>query len=377
MSASETGETEFKLGYRPALDGLRGFGMIIVLSFHVWSILLERPYTPVPTGTFIGVDIFFTMSGFLITTLLIEEYRRRGRISLKFFYIRRLLRLAPALLTFLVAISIYAVLAGDSLRALARTIVYSLTYTFNWFANSGKIAETSGHLWSLAVEEQFYIVWPTVVIVALRVVKRFPAVIPAGLFIGIVAGTYLRFFHFDKSGLWSDAYYRTDARVDQILWGVVLAVVIAAGLVKVKPRPVLALAGAAVLIAGCFVLSPFERFYYMGGSTLVSLATLAVMFGCFEGDHLVSRVVSIRLFTHLGKISYALYLFHVLVFVAMHNWGSSIPRAIQIPLALAISYGLAIASWRFMETKALAQRHRFDPEITRPDPGIEPRGAVA
>ena len=140
------------LGYRPELDGLRGLAVLSVMVFHSGLI----------AGGWLGVDVFFALSGFLITSLLLEEYARTGRINLRYFYMRRALRLLPALVT-LVAVLAVVLLATTSREYRIYLVLYVaavLFYFANWVEPFGiPLAWGFGHTWSLAIEEQFYVVW--------------------------------------------------------------------------------------------------------------------------------------------------------------------------------------------------------------------------
>src|ERR1043166_1883859 len=166
LLASETA-APFRLGYRPALDGLRGIAIIAVLAVHThhifgWSIL---------NGGNIGVDIFFVLSGFLITALLIEEWQSKGHVSLKGFYWRRILRLVPALLVLLTSLYLFANAllpigeAGATVRSIPVAFVYASDFGLAFFQlRLGALQ----HTWSLAMEEHFYIVWPLFLLAALK-----------------------------------------------------------------------------------------------------------------------------------------------------------------------------------------------------------------
>src|SRR5262245_29415417 len=158
--------------YLPGLDGMRALAVIAVMVYHANSAWLP--------GGFLGVEVFFVISGYLITLLLIGEQERNGRLSLKGFYLRRARRLLPALFTLLLGITLYTtIFRRDALGALRGDVAAALTYVTNWYqiwvgqgyTATGDFAPLR-HLWSLAVEEQFYLVWPLVMILLLRVGRR-------------------------------------------------------------------------------------------------------------------------------------------------------------------------------------------------------------
>src|SRR5438093_1585780 len=168
-----------RLGYRPALDGVRGIAIAIVVAFHAFGW---------PAAGTLGVDLFFVLSGFLITTLLLEEHARSGRIGIRAFYLRRARRLLPALFALLVPFLLIALAAvvfrGSSPSALFLGLGAALTYTSNIVvaADPSAVPAALIHLWSLGAEEQFYIVWPLLLVVLMR---------RGGIgFVGVVLGAY-------------------------------------------------------------------------------------------------------------------------------------------------------------------------------------------
>ena len=153
----------FRLGYRPSLDGLRGVAVLVVMAHHA--------YVPFFRGGGVGVDIFFVLSGFLITSLLLEEWRRTQDISLRGFYIRRGLRLLPALFMLLLVLQAYALLRmrGDAFWEMEKAIGAVLGYFGNWVAALGLYdMRVLSHTWSLSIEEQFYFLWPIILLLMLR-----------------------------------------------------------------------------------------------------------------------------------------------------------------------------------------------------------------
>ncbi|HLY66186.1 MAG TPA: acyltransferase, partial [Chloroflexota bacterium] len=153
----------FHLGYRPALDGIRGAAVLAVMLFHFGA--------PFDQGGFLGVDAFFVLSGFLITSLLVEEWARNAGISFRGFYLRRALRLLPALLVMLLgAGAVAATIAPPEMReGTWRGIAVTLLYVANWQkVFSDQSVGVLGHTWSLSIEEQFYILWPPLLCLLLR-----------------------------------------------------------------------------------------------------------------------------------------------------------------------------------------------------------------
>src|SRR5664280_374078 len=208
--------------YRPFLDGLRAVAVLGVLVYH-----LNKAWLP---GGFLGVDIFFVLSGYLITTLLLTEHRETGRIHLPSFWARRLRRLLPALLVMLVVIAILVNLSGDQL-ALGQArgdLLSTLFYIANWhFITSGQsyfagfvATSPDRHTWSLAIAEQFYLVWPVVAAVVLTRFRK--STLATVALIAATASALWMAFVFDPIDP-SRSYYGTDTRIFEILIGVLLA----------------------------------------------------------------------------------------------------------------------------------------------------------
>ncbi len=207
---------QFRLGYRPALDGMRGVAVLVVVGLHM--------YVPFLAGGYLGVDIFFVLSGFLITSLLLEEWRRSGRISFRDFYLRRALRLLPALFAFLLILQAYILLRmrGDEFWQMEKASLAVLAYFGNWAKAYGVDLRALNHMWSLAVEEQFYFVWPVIFLLLLRI-RRNPSWIVYALILAIGGIALRRAF---MSGHVTEAriYNGSDTRFDELLTGCVLAV---------------------------------------------------------------------------------------------------------------------------------------------------------
>ncbi len=286
-------------------------------------------WLPVPSSR-AGVNLFFVLSGFLITALLLDEMEARGRLSVGGFYLRRIRRLLPALAVY---IALAAFIVGSA-------VLPAVFYVQNWamVANGGAPGPTS-IVWSLSIEEQFYLVWPWVVVLGARW-GRIPWVVAGS---GIVVGLVLRLLLWDRGeGSWR-IYYGSDTRMDVLLWGCLLALLAkrygAGGWLRWLLVP-----GCAVIVASCFapqwwsvLLDP--TLIGVGGAAVIA-ATLA------DAGPWLSWPV-LRWF---GQRSYALYLWHYMLVVdARHG-------LLPMWLAMAMSLGLAEASWRLVESPFLRRR---------------------
>jgi len=361
------------LGYRPALDGLRALAVLLVVTFHATVYLVSQASAErwIPGG-FLGVDIFFVLSGFLITTILLEEHQRRAAISLGSFYARRALRLLPAVAGLLLAHAVLAVVAGSDLGLEARTAGAVATYSLNWvIAGGGEVAAGLGHLRSLSIEEQFYFAWPVLLFFALRRRRPTRAIVVAAI-LGIVWATGIRAWLWAHDAGWEAIYVRTDARIDELLMGALLAVAFQRGWQLPTRYRHLGIAGLAVLLL-CAVVVPADSgwLFIGGGLTVIGLATALLVASLLVADGPLTRMFEWRPAVQLGKASYSLYLWRAPVFVAVsaHLARRSVTERVVVGL---VGCALAtLASYRLIEVpvaryrRRLAARREATPDLQR------------
>ena len=306
----------FRLGRRPALDGMRALAVLAVFAGHA--------ELPLAGGGHLGVDVFFVLSGFLITALLVEEHRETGTTSLRAFIARRARRLLPAFLVFAAATALIVGpnVTADQRRALFGGLLASLAYVRNWVQitrHTGLEGFTQPHLWSLAVEEQFYLVWPLVFLVLSRIRGARNLLVPfAGLFAASTAlGLFLSNSKADRVSL------GTDVRAVQMLAGAIVAVLLTSGLAMrlpttLGPLPLdllLGLAIVGVVLLDSVLKDRFIReFYLRGGIALFGTLVAAFLLMLLRTpDSAVNRALAIRPLVFVGAISYSVYLWHALV----------------------------------------------------------------
>ena len=342
---------EPRLAYLPGLDGLRAIAVGAVLLYHADLGLLP--------GGFLGVDVFFVISGFLITSLLLAEWEARGSLDLRAFWLRRARRLLPALfLVLLGSLAFAVVFLPDSVARLRSDATAAAAYVTNWYLVAGNqsyfdtIDRQSPlvHLWSLAVEEQFYIAWPIALGLALRFGRRRGAF---GLTIaGAAASVLWMAVLFDPEGDPSRVYYGTDTRIAGPLIGGALAFVMAARPVRAAVglrADVLAVAAAAVLAWFALTAGVGEPSLFVGGLAAVAIAS-AVLVGAVV--HPAARVVPWILeraaLRWLGTRSYGVYLWHRPIYsvtrpgidVALDGLPLLVARLVLTAAAAELSYRL-------------------------------------
>ena len=300
----------FKAKHVPALDGIRGIAILLVITHHQ---LIPLPLN----GGFLAVDIFFALSGFLITTLLLKEFDATKTISLKDFYLRRALRLGPALLVYLiVSLLVTYALHPEDLTREFRLVGYALTYATNWRMAFGwdSSLDPTAITWSLSIEEQFYLVWPLLLFTSLWLgIKRRHIAIGLALMITLVM--------VHRHELWSAhaelnrLYYGTDTRADAPLMGCLLALVPVSAWSKGRQNALKfsAIAAAAVLTYLIGTVTYTDASLYRWAYTGVAALAGVVTWSAGTQQTILTRVLGFPLLRWFGKISYALYLWHWLL----------------------------------------------------------------
>ncbi|MDO8122331.1 acyltransferase family protein [Isoptericola sp. b490] len=344
-------------GRIPGLDGLRAFAVLAVIGYHT----LPRA---IPGG-FLGVDVFFVVSGFLITTLLLREMRERGNIRLAAFWTRRARRLLPALAAVVVASTLAArVVEPDLLVGIRRQVLGAATFTTNWLevaAGSSYFDERQPELlrplWSLAIEEQFYVLWPVLLVAGLVVVRSRAALARAALAAAALSAVAMALLLSDDP---TRVYYGTDTHAFGLLLGVAAAF-------AWRGRPLLggarwaapgALAGLVLL---ALVLRDDASVTYRGGLLLASLLAVVAVAGCTGASTAYVRALELRPLSWVGERSYGLYLWHWPVGLVMTRLVAGAPGTGRwwwgTALGVAVTFALAAASYRWVETPV--RRHGF------------------
>ncbi len=354
----------FVLGHRPSLSGLRAIAVLGVFFTHA--------HIPFGGDGLLGVDLFFVLSGFLITTLLIEEHRAHGHIRLGAFFVRRARRLFPAFAVFVIGalVLVYPFLNSARRSELLSGLFTAVFYVRNWHqiaTGHGLDGFSMPHLWSLAVEEQFYLVWP---LVFSFMWKRWrPAKIAIGVLAAIVVSTLLSFFWLSAETDRTHIQQGTDTRAAQLLVGVLVAIVLSEGLLsfRIRRHVDLGLLGVVcmLLFVGGAVIddASFISIYLHGGLTVVAaLFGLLILALMQDPSSIANRLLSVGPLQFFGRISYAFYLWHVLVLLVVGFDKSPLSYrlipidsfAVQVVSAFAISTLVAWLSTVLVEKPCMS-----------------------
>jgi peptidoglycan/LPS O-acetylase OafA/YrhL len=363
--------------YFGSLDGLRGFSILGVVWFHTWYVTAYYPVLQtIPVlhlGEF-GVHVFFGISGFLITTLLLREQDRYGSISLRDFYIRRALRIWPvyyATLAFYVVLVLVTESSTDRGRLFFHYLPGYLTYTFTWFAGSATSGVIFNFAWSLATEEQFYCFWPA----AVRFLRNWSAALVMFVLIGAHVGV--------RYGLLANLL-PGGSLLDRMVWSIAVPICLGSLLAQALHTP-----------------SGFQMFYPILGKTWSAPATAALLLSSLaprepiwplawlavallvgacviREDNGLAPLLRFRPLAFIGVVSYGMYLFNSLIVRAVHmamdRVGLGHPL-LALPFTVGLTVLAAFLSYRYFEMPFLAQKERFSRKPRTTD--AEPRQNLA
>ncbi|WP_378147698.1 acyltransferase family protein [Cnuibacter sp. UC19_7] len=343
------------LGRQPVLDGLRGVAIILVLLRHL------APST-FGGGGFVGVQLFFVLSGFLITSLLIDERMATGRVSFRAFYARRALRLLPALYTLLAIYSIAAlVLTGTGDLSKWLPWVAAAAVYLTPFAGLLGIPEAPGlnPLWTLAVEEIFYVFWPIALLLLLRAASRNVALwVTGGAVVAFAAVRWITYL-----GFGSDIYETPTTWIDALLIGCLLAQL---WTYKLLPhlRGLWVLPFAAVILIAVTLWSGAKEHAFTYGPLLTVLAAVGAVsiWSATDQSAGLARLLRTRVLRWFGTRSYGLYLWNGVFLLQEPVRGNFL----TLGGALIASLVLAELSYRFVERPALRLKRRFERDRTQP-----------
>jgi peptidoglycan/LPS O-acetylase OafA/YrhL len=373
----------------PGLDGLRGIAVLAVLGFHAG---IEHF-----VGGYLGVEVFFALSGFLITTLLLDEFGARGRIDLRAFWSRRARRILPALFLVVAITGVLWAFVGTATQraALPDNVLAAFAFGSNWHeiaTGTGYLAANSVpspllHTWSIAIEEQWYLLWPLVILGVFALLRRTrrALMIGAGLCVAGAAAS-CGLMAYLAGGNTGRAYYGTDTRAAALLVGAALAFAFCHGesarakwlWSRTASRTVTVLAAVALTglgITGATVDHEAVGLY-RGGFLLVSLATVAVVVACVHPvGNPIARLLSIAPLRWVGAISYGIYLWHWPVFLLLTPDRTGLSSTPLTIVRVVISIALAWLSWHLIEQPIRLRRVR--PRIWVPASTAAAAAAIA
>ncbi|CAB4817136.1 unannotated protein [freshwater metagenome] len=342
--------------YLPALDGLRGLSVVAVLFFHAGHL----------RGGFLGVDLFFALSGFLITTLLIREVESTGRVDLRKFWGRRMKRLMPAALATLIVTTVLLAWYGqvaEQAHAL-NDGPWAQFYVANWHLLRGSggywasfaLPRAFGHMWSLAIEEQFYMVWPVAMLVCARTGARYQRVLVGLIVVGCAASVLTMVLLYDQANP-TRVYMGSDTRASSILVGALFATTVMRRAVSAVHRAIgplmqwLCVGLVVVLGIGWATIDgPKSSWLFQGGLFGHSAAAALLVALCAQTPHgRVSRVLGTPPLRLLGTLSYSLYLWHWPIYVLANEERTGQSGWSLLGLRLVVSLAAAVASKYLIE----------------------------
>ena len=336
---------DFKLEYNPALDGLRGVAILLVVLSHA--------HVPLFDGAFLGVDLFFVLSGFLITSLLLQEQQANGRLQYWRFYRRRFFRLMPALALFLATYCLVAPLLWPGLDDVYQDALVSFLYLADYGIAFFDSPGTLLHMWSLSVEEHFYLLWPPLLALLIRFSK--PGAVWRPMAVLYLLSWAWRVLWVLQGQQFYEIFFRFDTRVSGLLAGCLLA-----ALMVEKPAFIQALQARMPFAMWLPLAVPLlmelgwdNQGAMVWGITVVELATLVVLVAVQQRAGLVYEMLSAPALARLGALSYGIYLWHypvVRYFRADHAW------PVALVLTLLISTALAALSFHTLERWAMRWR---------------------
>ncbi|AIG26034.1 acetyltransferase [Brevibacillus laterosporus] len=359
LNKSHVNIEDGKRRYMPGLDGIRALAVLVVVAYHFgWR---------GASGGLLGVNVFFVLSGYLIMDLLVEEYRSKGRIDLKRFWFRRARRLLPALLLMLLVVSVILFISDSSRFVSIRGDIWAaIMYMSNWYFiyhdvsyfESFGPASPFGHLWSLAVEEQFYLLLPLLLFGIIRFTNPTCGKLALYLLIGAAVSFGTMVLLYDPNTDPSRVYYGTDTRAFGFLIGAALALAwpsrILATPLSRKGTVVLDVVGAigGAIVAYMIVFTgEYDEWLYRGGMVVLSVAAALVIAAAVSPFTTVSKLLAWKPLRWVGQRSYGIYLLHypIIVLTAPANPNMKAGLLLQLVL-LVVMIWLAALSYKFVES---------------------------
>lgn len=342
--------------YMPGLDGVRAVAVIAIIIYHLNPQWLS--------GGFLGVDTFFVISGYLITSLLLTEYHNTGKIELMSFWLRRVKRLIPAVLFLVMGVIVLSLIfMPTEIQKVRADSIAALFYVSNWWYIMQNVdyfeqfaVQPLKHLWSLAIEEQFYLVFPIVLLSLLSFIRRLKSIRIIFLILLVISMIAMMVLYVPNENV-ARVYFGTDTRIQTLLMGVLLALVWPPFQLKAKVNRQMrtmidtaGVVGLAILFICFKFVSETNSILYYGGFFLISTVTLLVIASSVHPSGYFAKFLGNKVFTFIGSRSYSLYLWHYPIIVLIHHQfvqGQIPPLVYVVEILLMVL--MAEFSYKFIE----------------------------
>ncbi|HAR6231810.1 TPA: acetyltransferase [Staphylococcus pseudintermedius] len=342
--------------YMPGLDGVRAVAVIAIIIYHLNPQWLS--------GGFLGVDTFFVISGYLITSLLLTEYHNTGKIELTSFWLRRVKRLIPAVLFLVMGVIVLSLIfMPTEIQKVRADSIAAIFYVSNWWYIMQNVdyfeqfaVQPLKHLWSLAIEEQFYLVFPIVLLSLLSFIRRLKSIRIIFLILLVISMIAMMVLYVPNENV-ARVYFGTDTRIQTLLMGVLLALVWPPFQLKAKVNRQMrtmidtaGVVGLAILFICFKFVSETNSILYYGGFFLISTVTLLVIASSVHPSGYFAKFLGNKVFTFIGSRSYSLYLWHYPIIVLIHHQfvqGQIPPLVYVVEILLMVL--MAEFSYKFIE----------------------------
>lgn len=342
--------------YMPGLDGVRAVAVIAIIIYHLNPQWLS--------GGFLGVDTFFVISGYLITSLLLTEYHNTGKIELMSFWLRRVKRLIPAVLFLVMGVIVLSLIFMPmEIQKVRADSIAAIFYVSNWWYIMQNVdyfeqfaVQPLKHLWSLAIEEQFYLVFPIVLLSLLSFIRRLKSIRIIFLILLVISMIAMMVLYVPNENV-ARVYFGTDTRIQTLLMGVLLALVWPPFQLKAKVNTQMRMmidtagvVGLAILFICFKFVSETNSILYYGGFFLISTVTLLVIASSVHPSGYFAKFLGNKVFTFIGSRSYSLYLWHYPIIVLIHHQfvqGQIPPLVYVVEILLMVL--MAEFSYKFIE----------------------------
>ena len=361
------------LGQQPALDGVRGVALIAILAFH--------GDVDAFGGGYVALEAFFVLSGFLITSLLLAERETRGRLDFRAFYTRRALRLFPAIFLCVGIVWLVGSLlpGAPETEHLSRDAAATILYSVNWvFAFQDQFPfGVFDHMWSLSIEEQYYLVWPVTLLAILYVTRHRRGLSTALVFGLFLLSTAFHVWLFNDGASLTRVTFGTDVRAAPILVGCGAGMLLTWDLLRPSRAVNASVAVLGTLGTLALIYMTFgDRYSFESirvdpallheqGYTIAALGSVTtIVWAVMQPRNPVARVLALRPIVWLGKVSYSTYLWHVPVFLLLSPKRLGLTDMQALPIRLVVAFAFASASYYFVEKPALRLKKRYE---RRPD----------